>query len=223
MYLFTSCETGPHSGICSKHFQESDFIYKIYGADVRRFIKPGACPSLLQCKRNNKENTETVYEQNASNYISSENHDINDCTSSGDRDTKSDIIVNTSIKVEDISYEPIKIEGVTIEEASPMAKISLNSKTNNPLVGKRRCNTPRYIGDLRPEDFNSYQCWIMFHRYLTETRKKLKYLKSENNRLSNKVARLQVIFDHFKEKGLICSNDRDCFIESTKEITTSSI
>lgn len=87
-----------------------------------------------------------------------------------------------------------------------------SSKTDNPLIGKKRYNTPRYIGDLRPEDFNSYECWSVFRRYLTETRKKLKRLKNENICLSNKVAKLQVIIDHFKEKGLICSEDRDCFI-----------
>lgn len=53
-FTFIGYETGPNSGICSKHFQESDFIYKVHGANIRRFLKPGACPSLLQYRQSNE-------------------------------------------------------------------------------------------------------------------------------------------------------------------------
>ncbi|XP_077257977.1 uncharacterized protein LOC143895060 [Temnothorax americanus] len=41
---FIGHEAGLNAGICSKHFKQSDFIYKIYGQRVRRFLKPGSCP-----------------------------------------------------------------------------------------------------------------------------------------------------------------------------------
>ncbi|EGI62580.1 hypothetical protein G5I_09146 [Acromyrmex echinatior] len=46
-FEFIGRELGPNSGICSKHFKQSDFIYKTYGNGVRRFLKQGACPSIL--------------------------------------------------------------------------------------------------------------------------------------------------------------------------------
>ncbi|TGZ53723.1 hypothetical protein DBV15_06458 [Temnothorax longispinosus] len=41
---FIGHEAGLNAGICSRHFKQSDFIYKIYGQRVRRFLKPGSCP-----------------------------------------------------------------------------------------------------------------------------------------------------------------------------------
>jgi len=34
------------SFVCSQHFRETDFIYKVVGDSVRRFLKQTACPTL---------------------------------------------------------------------------------------------------------------------------------------------------------------------------------
>jgi hypothetical protein len=43
---FIGRNAGPNSTICSKHFEESDFMYKIRGNSIIRFLKKGACLSV---------------------------------------------------------------------------------------------------------------------------------------------------------------------------------
>lgn len=87
-----------------------------------------------------------------------------------------------------------------------------SSQTRKIGNRKRRYCAPKHIGDICREDFNSEQCWTIFHKYLVETKEKLKYLKQEITCLNNKATKLQVIIDHCKDKGIICSDDRNCHI-----------
>jgi hypothetical protein len=38
-------EVKNHSAVCSRHFLETDFYYKVVGDHVRRFLLPAAIPS----------------------------------------------------------------------------------------------------------------------------------------------------------------------------------
>lgn len=35
-----------YATVCSQHFKQDDFVYKVHGDNIRRFIKPTAVPSL---------------------------------------------------------------------------------------------------------------------------------------------------------------------------------
>ncbi|XP_014483478.1 PREDICTED: piggyBac transposable element-derived protein 4-like isoform X2 [Dinoponera quadriceps] len=113
-FAFIGYKTGPYTEICSKHFQESDFIYKVHGDGVRRFLKPGIYPTISRPLQSNKENIETFASENA-----------NDCASTIHDDITSTIDAN--IKLED--EKPIKIENVIMDEAVPIVNIPLNRST----------------------------------------------------------------------------------------------
>lgn len=47
-------EVSRASAVCSRHFEEKDFYYKVLGDSVRRFLMPMAVPSLLLLNQNNR-------------------------------------------------------------------------------------------------------------------------------------------------------------------------
>lgn len=45
-------EVSKYSGVCSRHFEAKDFQYKVVGDTVKRFLVPGAVPTLLLTQSN---------------------------------------------------------------------------------------------------------------------------------------------------------------------------
>ncbi|KYM81731.1 hypothetical protein ALC53_07724, partial [Atta colombica] len=177
-FAFIGRELGPNSGICSKHFKQSDFIYKIYGNGVRRFLKQGACPSILHVS-NIRKNVELS--GNINNGISSRTE--------RDTDPEKNIIIKEELQ------ECIIIDETIINTENSM-DIQFSRKLNNSLVTKKRFHNARYIGDLCREDFTSDEAWYLFKNYLTNTKTKIKSLNHKIIHLNKKIDRLQKI-NHF--------------------------
>ncbi|XP_018308978.1 uncharacterized protein [Mycetomoellerius zeteki] len=118
-FAFIGHEINVNSGICSKHFKQSDFIYKIYGDGIRRFLKQGAFPSI-QFSSDIRENLKDELSE-----------DINNCISSRtERDT--DPEKNITIKEE---QECIIIDETVIKAENSMeGDVQSISETEDPLT-----------------------------------------------------------------------------------------
>ncbi|XP_011059442.1 PREDICTED: uncharacterized protein LOC105149007 [Acromyrmex echinatior] len=132
-FEFIGRELGPNSGICSKHFKQSDFIYKTYGNGVRRFLKQGACPSILHVS-NIRKNIEF------SGNISSRTE--------RDTDPEKNII---------IKEEQECIIDETVINTENSMDIQFNSETNDPLIimeHNTNLETSTILGNERQEFIN---------------------------------------------------------------------
>ncbi|KYN27396.1 THAP domain-containing protein 9 [Trachymyrmex cornetzi] len=138
-FAFIGRELGPNSGICSKHFKQSDFIYKIYGHGVRRFLKQGAYPSILHVS-NIRENVEL-------------SGNINNCISSRterDTDPEKNIIIKEELQ------ECIIIDETVINTENSM-DIQFKSETDDPLIimeHNTNLETSTILGNERQEFIN---------------------------------------------------------------------
>ncbi|XP_072746323.1 uncharacterized protein [Anoplolepis gracilipes] len=53
-------ELNNYNSVCSRHFKEKDFSYKVYGENIKRFLISTAVPScLIQCKKSLQVTIET--------------------------------------------------------------------------------------------------------------------------------------------------------------------
>ncbi|XP_018351806.1 PREDICTED: uncharacterized protein LOC108754183 [Trachymyrmex septentrionalis] len=138
-FAFIGRELSPNSGICSKHFKQSDFIYKVYGNSIRRFLKQGACPSILHVS-NIRENVEL-------------SGNINNCISSRterDTDPEKNIIIKEELQ------ECIIIDETVINTENSM-DIQFNSETDDPLIimeHNTNLETSTILGNERQEFIN---------------------------------------------------------------------
>ncbi|XP_071557875.1 uncharacterized protein [Temnothorax nylanderi] len=329
-FSIIGCTLRPTSTICSKHFQESDFIYKIYGNDIRRFLKPGACPSVLPSLRSTEKNTKSTFsskntdedkdskniktepsvasEDEAIAYEFTERSDTELYTngisnvahetthiegtavdfgivkdedlSISDTELYTNVISNvahetTNIEGTAIDFEIVKDEQLSISDTELYTSVtsdvthettnigetiidngivkyeyqerndtelctsvtsdveheSINSeetviddeiardeqlkrKRNTLFLGqpesnKKRLWTPRYVGDIRREDFTSNDTWCIFQKYLTKTKSKMKQLDDKIRYLNTKVENLQEMMDYLKERGLLSRDALD--------------
>ncbi|KYQ51581.1 hypothetical protein ALC60_09347, partial [Trachymyrmex zeteki] len=177
-FAFIGHEINVNSGICSKHFKQSDFIYKIYGDGIRRFLKQGAFPSI-QFSSDIRENLKDELSE-----------DINNCISSRtERDT--DPEKNITIKEE---QECIIIDETVIKAENSMeGDVQSIRKTSNSLATRKRFHNVRYVGDLCRQDFTSDESWRLFKNYLASTKTKIKSLNHKIVYLNKKIDSLQKI------------------------------
>ncbi|XP_077268021.1 uncharacterized protein LOC143900484 isoform X2 [Temnothorax americanus] len=322
-FSIIGCTLRPTSTICSKHFQESDFIYKIYGNDIRRFLKVGAYPSVLPSLRSTEKNTKSIFsnkntdEDKDSKNIKTEpsvasEDEAYEFTERSDTELYTNVISNvahetTNIEetaidfgivkdehlsisdtelytneISNVAHETTKTEGTAIDfgivkdehlsisdtelytsvtsdvthettnigetiidneivkyeyqerndtelctsVASDVERESINSektvindeiardeqlkrKIGQPESNKKRLLTPRYVGDIRREDFTSNDTWRIFQEYLTKTKSKMKQLDDKVRYLNTKVGNLQEMMDGLKKRGLLSRDALD--------------
>ncbi|XP_077268024.1 uncharacterized protein LOC143900484 isoform X4 [Temnothorax americanus] len=322
-FSIIGCTLRPTSTICSKHFQESDFIYKIYGNDIRRFLKVGAYPSVLPSLRSTEKNTKSIFsnkntdeDKDSKNiktepsvasedeaYEFTERSDTelytNEISNVAHETTKTEgtaidfgIVKDEHLSISDtelytneisnVAHETINTEGTAIDfeivkdehlsisdtelytsvtsdvthettnigetiidneivkyeyqerndtelctsVASDVERESINSektvindeiardeqlkrKIGQPESNKKRLLTPRYVGDIRREDFTSNDTWRIFQEYLTKTKSKMKQLDDKVRYLNTKVGNLQEMMDGLKKRGLLSRDALD--------------
>ncbi|XP_077268026.1 uncharacterized protein LOC143900484 isoform X6 [Temnothorax americanus] len=248
-FSIIGCTLRPTSTICSKHFQESDFIYKIYGNDIRRFLKVGAYPSVLPSLRSTEKNTKSIFsnkntdEDKDSKNIKTEpsvasEDEAYEFTERSDTELYTNVISNvahetTNIEETAIDFGIVKDEHLSINDtelctsvASDVERESINSektvindeiardeqlkrKIGQPESNKKRLLTPRYVGDIRREDFTSNDTWRIFQEYLTKTKSKMKQLDDKVRYLNTKVGNLQEMMDGLKKRGLLSRDALD--------------
>ncbi|XP_077268023.1 uncharacterized protein LOC143900484 isoform X3 [Temnothorax americanus] len=322
-FSIIGCTLRPTSTICSKHFQESDFIYKIYGNDIRRFLKVGAYPSVLPSLRSTEKNTKSIFSNKNTdedkdskniktepsvasedeayeftersdtelytNVISNVAHETtnieetaidfgivkdehlsisdtelytNEISNVAHETTKTEgtaidfgIVKDEHLSISDtelytneisnVAHETINTEGTAIDfeivkdehlsindtelctsVASDVERESINSektvindeiardeqlkrKIGQPESNKKRLLTPRYVGDIRREDFTSNDTWRIFQEYLTKTKSKMKQLDDKVRYLNTKVGNLQEMMDGLKKRGLLSRDALD--------------
>lgn len=163
---FIGCTTGPNTKVCSKHFEDSDFIHKMHGKDIRRFLKTGAFPSVNTSRRNieitrTDENTNTI-----------------------------NLNMELSVASQDKSYESNKSEDTATNTERNMLPLKRRMENQVESDRNKRLHTLRYIGDLRREDFTSEKSWYIFQRYLTQNKSTIKCCNQKITRLNRKVENL---------------------------------
>ncbi|XP_032685706.1 uncharacterized protein LOC116851616 isoform X2 [Odontomachus brunneus] len=58
-----------HSSVCSKHFNESDFVYKTIGASIKRFLHDAAVPFAELCDVDKESSSKMNPDENAVNMV----------------------------------------------------------------------------------------------------------------------------------------------------------
>ncbi|XP_015432112.1 PREDICTED: uncharacterized protein LOC107188350 [Dufourea novaeangliae] len=201
IFHFMGREVKDYSSVCSKHFEPKDFVYKIVGNDVRRFLAPTAVPCILHPQ---------------SNSVQSENMTLigSVCRNS----------VLTEINIPLVSELDANLsndsEGSVVDEEEDKDSTKRKKEDEPPpsTSVKRRCNA-RYIGDLRREDFTSDLSWNIVQNFVIKSRKKQKSLNYTVEQLSLKVESLKLLLDHFKKKALkSVEPNADKGNESSKEL-----
>ncbi|XP_011647301.1 uncharacterized protein LOC105433610 [Pogonomyrmex barbatus] len=119
-FQFIGHKASTNSGICSGHFKQSDFIYKIYGGAVRRYLKPGAYPSIECDSQNTKQDVKiNSNSENSNDWILQEDNDIYESKS----DTENLI---------DIPLECFK-QATVLDDPLAITNFDANFETNIPL------------------------------------------------------------------------------------------
>ncbi|XP_011702662.1 PREDICTED: uncharacterized protein LOC105458806, partial [Wasmannia auropunctata] len=197
-FAFIGHKIGTNSGICSKHFKQSDFVYKVYRDGVRRFLKRGTCPSIRHPQNTTRINIDLPENICISSRIE---NDINleaNITIKEESITIDETLLNTEnlmdIQLKSEFDDPLAItehdleinkmlnneiqESISTDETIHTKSINnqLKRKKEDSFVTKKRYYNPRYVGDLCREDFTSYQSWRLFQNYLVNTKAKLKCL-----------------------------------------------
>ncbi|KYN29452.1 hypothetical protein ALC57_01119 [Trachymyrmex cornetzi] len=169
------------SCVCSQHFRETDFIYKVVGDSVRRFLKQTACPTLsLDNNSIRVADTGDICKS-----VSEDNQNKNSC----------EIMCNENVN-----------SCISETESTSNEKINETTKRKNSeelnFDTKRVCN-PRYMGDLRKEHFMSESVYFIVKKYYDETQKKLNTLHQKVNRLQKKFNTMEELTKHLKSIGLL--------------------
>lgn len=76
-----------------------------------------------------------------------------------------------------------------------------NKKLVNPTA-KRFCY-PRFIGDLRREDFTSRESWEVLEKFLNLNKTKISTLTKKVTRLQRKVESMKDLLSHLKGKNIV--------------------
>ena len=63
--------------------------------------------------------------------------------------------------------------------------------------------TPRFLGDLKRDDFTNENSWKIVEKHVIECRKKQKVLNQKVIRLNIKIKNLKSLLDHLKQTRLI--------------------
>lgn len=71
-------------------------------------------------------------------------------------------------------------------------------KVGEPNISVKRYCVPRFIGDLRREDFTSKTSWKIVNDYVIKSKRNQKISKQKINRLQKKVKNLQGLLNHLK-------------------------
>ncbi|XP_076283475.1 uncharacterized protein LOC143210468 [Lasioglossum baleicum] len=131
-------ELKKYSTVCSNHFNERDFTYKVVGDNIKRFISPKAVPII-----HGHSDSESVQSQTKKPNNSDNNNDVS-------IPQVDELHFRSNENSNDITLE--NQEDVTILKKSLLKRKS--SDTQSLTSVKRVCN-PRYVGDLTREDFTS--------------------------------------------------------------------
>ncbi|XP_071566749.1 uncharacterized protein [Temnothorax nylanderi] len=140
---FIGHEAGLNAGICSRHFKQSDFIYKIYGHSVRRFLKPGSCP--LTRSQNTRKNVKFTENTNNCTPLRAESDTNLETDITIKREIQNCIIDETVVNTEDLMDIQLKREtddplAITEDDTSlDETMININSidiqrETDDPLA-----------------------------------------------------------------------------------------
>ncbi|XP_024871156.1 uncharacterized protein LOC112454152 [Temnothorax curvispinosus] len=108
----------------------------------------------------------------------------------------------------DVERESINSEKTVIDDEIARDE-QLKRKIGQPESNKKRLLTPRYVGDIRREDFTSNDTWYIFQEYLTKTKSKMKQLDDKVRYLNTKVGNLQEMMDDLKKRGLFSRDALD--------------
>lgn len=71
---------------------------------------------------------------------------------------------------------------------------------------KRLCN-PRYIGDLRREDFTSETSWRIVREHVKICKSRCKVLNQIVTRRNEKIENFKSLLDHLKKNNLLSNED----------------
>lgn len=80
-------------------------------------------------------------------------------------------------------------------------------KSDELMTGAKRFCNPRYVGDLRREDFTSEISWKIVHEYVRTSKSQCKVLNQKIKRLNEKVESLKSLLNHLKKNGLLSNED----------------
>lgn len=139
-------EVSKRSVICSRHFEEKDFYYKLFGDSVRRFLVPTAVPSLLLNKNDSTfETIENVMDTTSDSLCISKISSYNNSKN-----------IENMTNVEVIESDEIQFNKETNKDTN---KLASKRKRSMPFTSSKRFCVPRYIGDLQRKDFTSDKSW----------------------------------------------------------------
>ncbi|XP_070172640.1 uncharacterized protein [Polyergus mexicanus] len=208
-------EITKRSFVCSKHFKESDFHYKVIGDTVQRFLLPGTIPSLLLTQHYDRESASIKKEnnkilqtnvntcevnQNEENKIT---NDISTIFKENIANSEQIISLENSLNLDSDKYvqeaiTPIESEKELLKNDRKFCTL----KSIGPLTGSKRFCNPRFIGDLHREDFTSDAGYNIVKNYYQKSKKKLNTMNRQINRLTKKVENFQELLTHLKDIGL---------------------
>lgn len=203
--------------VCSRHFYEKDFHFKIVGDNVKRILAATAVPSFELINGNYSDKISINKTNSTSKSISS------NCIESNEVDNLSKIYIDESNSLQPSTSQNLEIndnediDKEIIEKKDPLLfdyekdEISADSEydddnDNETLISNRdkpdklnkNVSHPRYIGDLHREHFTSDISWRIVHKYIQNSRRKQKALNDRVERLNNELETLKSILDYIK-------------------------
>ncbi|XP_076299992.1 uncharacterized protein LOC143218599 [Lasioglossum baleicum] len=223
-------EVHKNSRVCSNHFVEGDFFYKVIGDNVKRFLSCKAVPmkhghsdsesvQRQTMKPNNSDNNNVSIPQVDQSLISETNLSIdshNYESMKGDESHESQFNTLSDKEINKVKQQNVLVakksnknsdDDITLENQQDLTilkKLSLKRQSSDTqsLMSVKRVYNPRYLGDLTREDFTSDIAYTTVNDHLNNHKKKQKVLNQKVRRLIKKVRSLQLLLDHFKENGL---------------------
>ncbi|XP_020278666.1 uncharacterized protein LOC109852172 isoform X2 [Pseudomyrmex gracilis] len=183
-----------NSSVCSNHFTDTDFRYKVIKNVPKRYLMPDAVPSVLHPVQQTMTFTisESLDEENTEQEV--------DNGDTSDKHPKSEVNSKQSASPAALIDEDSPIN----EDYLPLERKN-EKKSANPIA-KRFCH-PRFIGDLCREDFTSRESWEMFEKFRRLNKIKLKTLNQKVTRLNNKLECMRNLLRYLGKKKILSKEE----------------
>ncbi|XP_058792243.1 uncharacterized protein LOC131664843 [Phymastichus coffea] len=217
-----------YATVCSQHFKQDDFVYKVHGDSIRRFIKPTAVPSLSYIRFDSENGIcpNLAFERSSSEEsIVSPLQDSNVNknaqlqlpaklkSTSVESNSSSELNKAQNIGKSVCNNKSYSNQQNTEFEESENDDVEMQNMHDYALTKnqwtKRRFHNRKTIGDLSREDFISDETWDVVQNYIEENKKKQRALNQQIVRLNEKVASLKAVIEHVNKTRSLPKDVRD--------------
>ncbi|XP_025265620.1 uncharacterized protein LOC112638332 isoform X1 [Camponotus floridanus] len=82
-------------------------------------------------------------------------------------------------------------------------KTGLKRKSNEPMKNAKRIYNPRYIGDLRKQDFTSETSWRIVHEHVKTCKSRCRVFNKKIKRRNEKIENFKSLLNHLKKNSLL--------------------